>query len=305
MSDKLTRFLFENRAMRGEIVQLEESYQGVLASYDYPLPIARLLGELMSAASLLTATLKFEGEVSLQLQSEGVVKYAVINGTHDQQLRGIARWDESLKTLPDSFSELFKKGTLAITLAPVDGERYQGIVALDKGSLAACLENYFLQSEQLLTKICLATSAESAPCAAGLLLQIVPQSSETYQQTDNGDFEHLSHLAATTKDDELLSLKPEELLYRLFHEEDVRVFEPQPVVFQCDCSKNRSALALRNVSKDDLLQIVQEEGRVKMNCQFCHCEYNFDAIDVENIHSDGFTGFDVSSGSSQAAKRSH
>jgi molecular chaperone Hsp33 len=305
MSDQLTRFLFENRAVRGEIVQLKESYDSVLKSYHYPAPIARLLGELMAAASLLTATLKFEGEVSLQLQSEGPVKYAVINGTHDQKLRGVARWDESIESLPEQFADLFHKGILAITLAPLDGERYQGIVALDQPNLAACLENYFLQSEQLLTKICLATDPIDKRLAAGLLLQIVPPNSETYQGSDNPDFEHLSHLANTTRDDELLSLAPSELIYRLFHEEDIRIFPPVSIRFACDCSKSRSAQALRNVGKTELLDIVKEEGSVKMNCQFCHAQYNFDAVDIENIHSENFNAFDESLSDEREPKVKH
>ncbi|WP_371194348.1 Hsp33 family molecular chaperone HslO [Glaciecola sp. SC05] len=296
MSDKLTRFLFENRALRGEIVQLEESYQAVLDSYKYPEPIARLLGELMTAASLLTATLKFKGEVALQIHSDGIVKYAVINGTHDQKLRGVARWDESITDLPTTFSELFTKGVLAITLAPEDKERYQGVVALDKDSLAECLENYFLQSEQLLTKVYLATEISEKGSAAGMLLQIVPETSETYQVSENKDFEHLSMLANTTKSEELLGLPPEVLIHRLFHEEDIRLFEPQSVKFECDCSKARSAHALQNVSKVELLNIIKEDGSLKMNCQFCHQEYAFDAIDIENIHADNFSTFDVKAG---------
>jgi molecular chaperone Hsp33 len=292
MNDKLTRFLFENRAIRGEIVQLEASFQSVLASYHYPESVARLLGELMAAASLLTATLKFKGEVALQIQSKGIVKYAVINGTHDQKLRGVARWDEKISELPNEFSELFENGVLAITLAPNNKERYQGMVALDKGSLAECLENYFLQSEQLLTKVCLATQTGEHSIAAGMLLQIVPQTSETYQASDNHDFEHLSVLASTTTDKELLTLAPEALIHRLFHEEDIRLFEPQSVQFECDCSKTRSAQALRNIPKSELLTIAQEDDGLKMDCQFCHKQYVFDAVDIENIHSDNVSTFD-------------
>lgn len=291
MSDTLTRFLFENRALRGEIVQLENSYQSVLASYQYPEPVARLLGELMTAASLLTATLKFKGEVSLQIHSEGIIKYAVINGSHDQKLRGIARWDETVTHWPSSFHEMFKKGVLAITLAPKDKERYQGIVALDQESLAACLENYFLQSEQLLTKVYLATKTDEEARAGGMLLQIVPESSETYQVSENTDFDHLSMLANTTKPEELLFLSPQVLIHRLFHEEDIRLFDAQPVVFECDCSKSRSAQALQSVAKEELLKIVEEEGSIKMNCQFCHQVYLFDAVDVENVHADNFSTF--------------
>lgn len=283
--DSLDRFLFEDKSVRGELVRLEKSYQEILASYPYPAQIQALLGELMAAASLLTATLKFEGEIAMQIQSKGIVNYAVINGSHDQKLRGVARWDESVKELPSDFQGLFEKGYIAITLAPKDGERYQGIVALDKPSLAECLEDYFLQSEQLLTTVQLYTQiAGSDVSAAGLLLQVVPENSETSQAQDNPDFEHLSTLAKTLKEDEVFSLETEELLHRLYHEEQVRLFDPTPVMFHCDCSKTRSATALRSISKDELIDIVKQEGAIKMNCQFCHAEYQYDALDVENIH---------------------
>ena len=114
--DQLHRYLFNQAHVRGELVRLENSYQSILDSYAYPPVIQKLLGELMAATSLLTATLKFEGDIALQLQSDGPVNYAVINGTHNQQLRGVARWDESLAELPDDFSQLFTKGILVITI---------------------------------------------------------------------------------------------------------------------------------------------------------------------------------------------
>ena len=180
MTDVLDRFLFENRSVRGEIVTLEESFQTILASAEYPEFVQSLIGELMVTASLLTATLKFEGEVALQIQGDGgPIKYIIVNGTHDQKLRGVARWDETITQHPKSFSECFEKGLLVITLTPKNGDRYQGMVALDKPSLAACVEHYFLQSEQLLTKIFLTSRVGERPKAAGFLVQIVPRKYES------------------------------------------------------------------------------------------------------------------------------
>jgi len=284
--DSLDRFLFEKKNVRGELVRLQDSFQEILASYHYPLQIQRLLGELMAASSLLTATLKFEGEISMQIHSEGLVNYAVINGSHDQKLRGVARWDESVEDLPSDFASLFHKGYIAITLAPREGERYQGIVALDKPSLAECIEDYFFQSEQLLTKIQLYTQfTDDTPLSAGLLLQVLPETSETSQAHDNPDFDHLGVLAKTLSVDEVFTLPSADLLHRLYHEEVVRLYDPQHVVFHCDCSKQRSANALRSVAKSELLDIIQEQGAIVMNCQFCHAEYKYDAVDVENIHN--------------------
>jgi len=285
MTDVLDRFLFENRSIRGEIVSLEQSFKSVLKSAQYPEPVQLLLGQLMVATSLLSATLKFEGEIALQIQSEGPIKYMIVNGTHDQKLRGVARWDEELLDFPAEFSECFTKGILAITLTPKDGNRYQGMVALDKASFAECIEEYFLQSEQLLTKIILAGRIGEKSRAAGLLIQIVPTTSESSNVDTNPDFEHVAHLANTVSAEEILALPHKEMIHRLYHDEIIRIFEPQTVQFACDCSRERSAGALKSVSKAELLEIIAEDGHIKMDCQFCHEVYRFDEIDVANIHA--------------------
>lgn len=286
--DQLHRYLFDQGNVRGEMVRLEHTYAAILDSYHYPPVVQQLLGELMVAASLLTATLKFEGDIAIQLQGEGPLSYAVINGTHNQQLRGVARWDESLTELPSQFSELLLDGVMVITITPQEGERYQGIVALDKPSLAECIESYFRQSEQLATKVFIRTQLSPAvPKACGLFLQIMPTSSAATDAADT-DFEHLCKLTETIKDDELFNLPADEVLYRLYHQENVEVYTPMPVVFKCTCSRDRTATALAAISKEELLSIVAEEGWVKMNCQYCHTEYSFDAIDVEAIHAGTF-----------------
>ncbi|MDP5041688.1 MAG: Hsp33 family molecular chaperone HslO [Paraglaciecola sp.] len=286
--DQLHRYIFNEGNVRGELVRLEDTFCAILNSYHYPPVIQALLGELMVATSLLTATLKFEGDIAIQLQGDGPVSYAVINGTHNQLLRGVARWDETLTELPDSFSELFPKGIMVITISPEEGERYQGIVALDKPTLAECIETYFAQSEQLATKVLIRTqTSPAAPKACGLFLQILPTSSEATNTADT-DFEHLSHLTDTIKEEELFNLPAEDVLYRLYHQENAEIFTPTPVVFKCSCSRERTASAISAISKEELLNIVAEEGAVKMNCQYCHTEYRFDAIDVETIHAGTF-----------------
>jgi molecular chaperone Hsp33 len=291
--DQLHRYIFNQANVRGELVRLEDSYQAVINSNHYPVVIQKLLGELMAATSLLTATLKFEGDIAVQLQGEGAVKYAVINGavvkdSENQQLRGVARWNEKLKTLPEDFAGLFINGLMVITITPKVGQRYQGMVALDKPTLAECIESYFSQSEQLATKVLLRTqTAGDSPKASGMFLQVLPTSSAATEKTDTG-FEHLCILTETVKDEELFSLSGEELLYRLYHGENVEIYPPQSVVFKCTCSRQRSADAISAVGKEELLDIVAQEGDIKMNCQYCNTEYRFDAIDVESIYAGTF-----------------
>lgn len=285
--DQLHRFLFNTASVRGEMVRLNDSLNHIVHSYEYPVQVQRLLSEMAAATCLLTAILKFKGEIGLQIQSQGPVQYAVINATHEQTLRGVARWDESLTTLPESFADLLSKGVLVITITPEEGERYQGVVALDKPTLAECIEAYFEQSEQLATSVRLMTdmSQPDDVKAAGMLLQVMPKEAAATDRTQTSEFDHLSTLTDTLTEEEMFALPAEDILYRLYHQEEVEMFPAQPVSFACTCSRERSAEALRNVEKAELMEIIAEEGAIKMNCQYCHTEYRFDAIDVEAIHS--------------------
>ena len=285
--DQLHRYLFEKASVRGELVRLQDALKPIVHSTDYPQPIQQLLAEMAAATSLLTATLKFEGEVGLQIQSQGKVRYAVINATHEQQLRGVARWDEEADLSEATFSELVANAVLVITITPEEGERYQGVVALDKGSLAGCLEDYFERSEQLATRVFIHTdfSDNALPKASGMFLQVVPQSAESTKVTSDSEFEHLCALTETMTAEELFSLPAEDGLYRLYHEQEVQLYTPKPVSFACTCSRQRSAEALRNLDKQELLDIIREEGAIAMNCQYCHTEYRFDEIDIEALQT--------------------
>ena len=288
--DELHRYLLNAANVRGELVRLEDSLQKIVHSYEYPIQIQRLLSEMAAATCLLTAILKFKGEIGLQIQSKGPVSYAVINATHDYTLRGVARWDESMDEMPETFSELIANGVLVITITPEEGERYQGVVALDRPTLAECLEEYFTQSEQLATKVMLMTdlSVPSKARAAGMLLQVLPSQAQNTDVTHDTEFEHVVKLSETLSDEEMFGLPVNDILYRLFHQEEVEVYPPHNVKFACTCSKQRSADALRNVEKSELLQIIEEDGSIKMNCQYCHAEYQFDSVDVEAIHAGQF-----------------
>ncbi|NRD71998.1 Hsp33 family molecular chaperone HslO [Shewanella sp. VB17] len=274
--DNLHRYLFENTDVRGELVQLEKSYQEVLAAHDYPTVIQCLLGQLLAATSLLTATLKFDGDISVQLQGNGPVSFAVINGNNLQQLRGVARFNGELSDDAD-LQQLFGKGQMIITLSPKEGERYQGVVAMSQPNLAACLEDYFTQSEQLATSITLFANGKQA---AGILLQELPS-----EDDHNVEFEHLTQLTATIKAEELFELEAEDVLHRLYHQEEVLLFDPVIVTFSCTCSRERSASAIRTVSREEIASIIAEMGKVQMGCDYCNTSYEFDSIDIEAIFS--------------------
>ncbi|MDF7670947.1 Hsp33 family molecular chaperone HslO [Orbaceae bacterium ESL0721] len=283
--DTLNRFLFDNHPIRGEITQLSETYQAILETNNYPVAVQNLLGELLVATSLLTATLKFEGDIAVQLQGDGPVSLAVINGNNHQELRGVARLKDEVTsaTLPNSatLKEMVGNGYIVITITPKNGERYQGIVGLERETLVGCIENYFMQSEQLPTRLFIKTGVvDNRPVAAGILLQVLPSSENSAES-----FDHLATLTETITADELLKLPIDEILYRLYNQEDVRLFDTHNVTFKCHCSRDRCAASLMTLSANDIDEILAEDGKIDMHCDYCGNHYLFDAIDIAELRN--------------------
>ncbi|MDC6116996.1 Hsp33 family molecular chaperone HslO [Serratia rubidaea] len=283
--DQLHRYLFENYAVRGELVTLSDTYRHILDNHDYPAPVQALLGEMLVATSLLTATLKFNGDITVQLQGDGPLKLAVINGNNQQEMRGVARLQGDIAE-GSTLQQMIGNGVMVITITPAEGERYQGVVALEGETLAECLENYFRQSEQLPTRLFIRTGeTDGQPAAGGMLLQVLPAQDE--QNAD--DFDHLVQLTATIKNEELFTLPANEVLYRLYHQEEVTLYEPQPVVFRCTCSRQRCADALLTLATDEVATMLEQDGNIDMHCDYCGSHYVFDAMDVAALYA-GNTG---------------
>ncbi|HEY5716429.1 MAG TPA: Hsp33 family molecular chaperone HslO [Psychromonas sp.] len=281
MSDQLQRFIFEDYQIRGEIAQAHNSFSEIIKKHHYSVEVANLLGELLIATSLITATLKFAGKITVQLQGDGPLSLAVINANQDQEMRGTARVEGDTAGL--SFKELVGKGHLMITISPEEGERYQGIVALDKASLSECLEDYFIQSEQLATRIILHASCKNKAQAAGLLLQTLPAVNQDHEK----EFQHVSALASTVKEDELYTLANDQLLYRLYHQEKVRLFEAQPITFKCSCSRERCLASLASITPEDILEMLKEQGSIEMHCEYCGSDYHFEKDDLQILLNGG------------------
>ncbi|WP_194438295.1 Hsp33 family molecular chaperone HslO [Vibrio fluminensis] len=281
----LNRYLFEELSVRGEMVQLDEAYQRIIASKEYPVALQKLLGELLVSTTLLTATLKFEGSITIQLQGDGPVSLAVINGDHDQKIRGVARWDGDIAD-DATLHEMMGKGYLVITIEPKKGERYQGVVGLEGENLTQVIENYFANSEQLKTRLWIRTGEfEGKAHAAGMLIQVMPDGTGTPD-----DFEHLEQLTNTVKNEELFGLSAEELLYRLYNQDKVRLFEPQPVEFHCGCSRERSGAAIITVDRAEINDILAESGTVSLHCDYCGTTYSFDEAQVSELFIDAESG---------------
>lgn len=278
--DQLHRYLFENVAVRGELVTVSETLEQVLTNHSYPQPVKNVLAELLVATSLLTATLKFAGDITVQLQGDGPMSLAVINGNNNQQLRGVARVQGDIPENAD-LKMLVGNGYLVITIAPEEGERYQGVVGLEGDTLAACLEDYFLRSEQLPTRLIIRTGEHDGKMAAGgILLQVMPA-----QNAQTTDFEHLATLTDTIKAEELFGLPANDVLWRLYHEEEVTVYEPQTVEFKCTCSRERCADALRTLPDEEVDSILADDGEIDMNCDYCGSHYVFNSMDIAEIRN--------------------
>lgn len=276
--DTLQRFIFENTNVRGEIVRLRASYQAVSERHDYPLPIKQWLGETLAATTLLGATIKFEGSLILQMQSDGVLRLLVAQSTHEHHIRGLAQWEGAM--LEGSLKPM-GEGRLAITIIPNQGERYQGVVEIIGNSLASSIENYFAQSEQIPT--CLILAADEN-VAAGLLLQSMPDVKTDHKQNF---WEHVLQLTRTLSSKELLELPNQEILKRLFHQEDVRLFETTPVSFRCDCNIDRMERAILVFGYEQTMEIFSSHKDVTVTCEFCNRRFDFDKVDIERIFASG------------------
>jgi len=284
MRDQLQRFLFEQAAVRGEVVQLGASWRAILERHDYPPAVREPLGHLYVAGVLLAATLKFNGSITLQVRGDGPINLLVVDcsphhGDDESgplyHVRGMANWSGEVPA--GDLHSRFGNGNLVITIDPgKGGKRYQGIVELSGSSMADAIDNYLERSEQLPTRMWLVADEQHA---AGLLLQRMPEAGSG----DDEAWHRITTLAATITDKELLELEQNEVLHRLFHEEDVRLFEPQPVSFHCNCSRERVADTLRGLGHDEVMGVIADEGAVEVTCQFCNRLYRFDAVDAEQL----------------------
>jgi molecular chaperone Hsp33 len=298
--DEVRRFIVENRPVRGHWVRLEGAWRELRAHRDYPQPVRELLGQAVAASVLLAATLKFRGQLTLQLQGNGAVSLLVAQCTHDYRLRAVARFDAAAVSAlsADGASEdagravggVFRRlvgseGRIAVTVEADERDmRYQGIVPLSGGSLAGSLEAYFARSEQLPTRVLLAADGERG---AGVLVQKLPENAAADEAQMREIWEEAERGIERLSAEDLLRCPVEELLGRGFAAHDMRLFRGAPVQFECRCSHGRVTSLLRALGPDEVRDVLREQGAVTVTCEFCHRPYRFDADDVEALFGDG------------------
>ncbi|MEB4592215.1 Hsp33 family molecular chaperone HslO [Candidatus Thiothrix sp. Deng01] len=283
-SDTLRRFMLERAHVRGEWIHLDQTWQEMLGRTTYPQFVKNVLGEALTAAVLLTATIKHNGSLTLQIRGDGPIHLLVIQATAQGAVRGLARWsrEADAATLP----ALFGEAQMAITLeSQHNNERYQSLIPLEGASLSQALEAYFARSEQLPTRLWLMSDASTA---AGILLQRLPQ-----EQTTMEDWERTSILLDTLTNAELAHLEPEEVLFRLFHEEDVRLFDGKDIHFHCGCNREKVDNMLRSLGQAEAEAVLEEQGKIEIICEFCNASYTLDAVDVGQLFRPSMPGSDT------------
>jgi len=278
--DCIQRFIFEHADIRGEIVRLNKSFETITKQHDYPKVIHQLLGEALTTSLLLTATIKFSGTLTLQFQtdSEKPVKLLVARCDQDFNIRGLAQFNKALLKDKKTSAELLGDGQLVVTISQNNSvQPYQSIIALHHQGIAQSLENYFAQSEQLATRIWLASSEQSC---AGILLQLLPEKTTRERELF---WEHAVRIGETITSEELLTLSNETILHRLYHDQDIRLFDTQPLQFKCHCSKARMENAIQTLGEQEAKLMLTEKQYITVTCEFCNSYFNFDKVDVATI----------------------
>lgn len=280
--DVLQRFLLERAGVRGVLVRLGASWREVAGRAAYPPALHALLGQALAASALLTGNIKLDGALSIELKSSGALRLLFAECNDQGRLRGLARWTDPLPA-PLALQAL-PAGSMAITIGSVEhGQRYQGLVDLQHADLGAVLEHYFAQSEQLPAHILLAADATQA---VGLMLQQLPADGGHDAVDDDDAWPRMLQLTATLGSHELLHSTPEQLLYRLYHEESVRLFAPRALAFGCSCSRERVGAMLRALGRDEVEAALAVRGdEIEVTCEFCARVYHFDRIDAEHLLS--------------------
>ena len=316
MDDQLQKFMFSTAPVRGEIVSLRNTWQEVLARRHYPAPVRDVLGEMMAACALLSANLKFDGTLIMQVFGDGPVKMLVVQCNSNLTMRATAKYSgDSADAIRDdiSFAELVNAGghgRCVITLDPSDkkpGQQpYQGIVPLNGEdgpltSMAQVLEHYMHHSEQLDTRLWLAANTERA---VGMLLQklpgdggIVPHAGEL----DADTWERVCTLGGTLSQDELLKEAPETVFKRLFWQENVQHFAPAAPRFECTCSREKVGSMLKMLGREEVDGVIEERGHVEIHCDYCNQRYEFDPVDVAQL----FVASAIATGVTPAAEQRH
>lgn len=274
-NNEMQVFLLEQSSVRGVHVRMDGAWAQVLERRDYPPGVRQWLGQALAAVTLMTATLKFDGKLSLQVQGDGDINLLVAQATADGGVRATAQYEREPPIAATPKQAFGEKARLSLIISQAAGEDYQGVVELSGADLGESLAGYFRQSEQLLTHFWLASDGRRN---AGLLLQRLPG------EDNPAGWERAEALGGTLFSEELMATDGPTLIKRLFHEEDIRLYDPRPVDFNCGCSRERCAAMVLGLGEEDARELLLESGgRIDVDCEFCGERYSFDEIDLNAL----------------------
>jgi molecular chaperone Hsp33 len=277
-TDYAQRFIFEGSAIRGEIVRLEQSYHTISQQRDYPPSVLKFLGETLVSNVLLSTTIKYQGQTTMQIQQDGPLQLLVAKCNNHLHIRGLAKWDD--KYSDQKLNDSVKNGQLVITVQPDNQvDVYQSVVKLNNQPVAQVMDHYFSQSEQLSTRVWLAVNHEFA---VGLLIQQVGQDGQDEEQK-KAMWEEIVMLTNTVTENELLTLDDKTLLHRLYHEYDLRLFEPKPVEFRCSCSLTKMEGAILTMGRAEAIKLLDQYKKISVKCEYCNYEYSFTEAEAHAI----------------------
>ncbi|HRD71260.1 MAG TPA: Hsp33 family molecular chaperone HslO [Legionella sp.] len=275
-SDTLQRFIFEHANIRGEIAHVEKSYQDILNQRNYPPMVKHLLGEAIVSCLLLASSIKFDGSLNLQFQGDARLPLLLVQCDHELNVRAFAKFTEGLEII--DYATAFLQGQMVLTINQNNQtQSYQSTVPIQATSMSENLMHYFAQSEQLATRVWLAVNDDMA---AGMLLQLMPGQDSTQREQF---WEYAVQLGQTVTEPELLTIDNQTLLYRLYNETEIRLFEARPTQFKCRCSPEKMKQVINILGEQEAQDLLKEKGVVEVTCDFCNQQYRFDSIDVAMI----------------------
>ncbi len=279
VSDIQQRFIFEDAPIRGELIHIQDCYQTIINQRPYPPMVKHLLGEAIVACLLVASSIKFKGRLTLQFQGDERLPLIIVQANDQLQVRAHARFAPNIKN--KYYAEAFLNGKMAFTFQQDNKtQAYQSLVPIHSTAMSENLVYYFQQSEQIPTHVWLAVRDD---VACGMLIQAMP---DDKNQIDQASWDYALAMARTLTDEELLQLNNTTILHRLYHETTLRLFEPRRPEFACQCSEDKMKAVLKMLGKEEIDQLINERGKVEIQCDFCNKNYQFDAIDVTLLFRD-------------------
>ena len=273
------RFLFKELNIRGQHIQLQDSWQAMIKDRHYPQPIVKLLGELTAISVLLANGMKHQGRITMQIQGSGPITLLVVDVTHDLKIRGVAKTNREITT-ESTLDELLGDGQILMTLENTQTQHhFQSYVPREGDSVAQAFETYLSQSEQLPSKLWLAANEQSL---GGVLIQKMP---ETDGHDEDG-WDRVLHIATTVKEEELTTLDSEALLHRLFHEELIELFEAEEVLYECPQDKERVTNMLLSLGEEEVRKVLEEQGEIVIHNEMCNYHLRFNKDDIDELFSE-------------------